>query len=358
MGLESSPFISLDWQRQEQGYLLIAGPCSAESEEQTLAIAQQLKAQGLHYYRASLWKPRTQPGGFEGVGSQGLPWLRRVQEETGLQVMTEVATPRHIEEALAYGIRHLWIGARTSSSPFVMSELAETLRGCRDLSVLVKNPINPDINLWEGALLRVERAGIGQIGAIHRGFSTYGEQYYRNTPIWQIPIELKLRHPELSIIVDPSHIGGKRSLIEALCRSALEMHFDGLMIEVHEQPELALSDAAQQITPSHLREIRSALASPQASAGAYGALTKWREQINAIDSKLLALLKERQCVAEEIGAYKQEHNMCILHPERYRELMRARQAEAEVLGLDKDYVHDLFSRIHEESVRVQQHLPQ
>lgn len=354
IALDSSPFKALDWVKSKQGCLLIAGPCSAESEEQTLSLAHRLKNLGVLYYRASLWKPRTQPGGFEGMGSRGLPWLKRVQEELGLHVMTEVANPRHIEEALAHGIQHLWIGARTSSSPFAMSEIAEAIRGCKDLSVLVKNPINPDINLWEGALLRLSQVGVGQIGAIHRGFSTYGEKYYRNTPIWQIPIELKLRHPELSIIVDPSHIGGKRLLIEGLCRSALEMNFDGLMIEVHATPDEALSDAAQQITPQRLNEILSVLDSPQACDQTIRSeLGTWREQINSLDERLLDLLAQRQRIAEEIGCYKQKHNMCILHPERYRELMQTRQTQAESLGLNKDYIHDLFSRIHEESVRVQ-----
>lgn len=356
MSLEHSPFKPLPWDRRERNYLLIAGPCSAESREQTLALAHQLKAMGVEYYRASLWKPRTQPGGFEGVGAEGLAWLQEIQQETGLQVMTEVATVAHVEACLRAGIKHLWVGARTSSSPFAMSEIAEALQGCDELSILVKNPINPDINLWEGALLRLHRAGIKHIGAIHRGFSTYGESYYRNTPLWQIPIELKLRHPQLSIIVDPSHIGGKRSLIEELSRTALEMNFDGLMIETHHSPDEALSDASQQIEPSVLEHILEAIKQPHPSLEGDHKLNLWRREIDKIDHQVLKLLAERQQITREIGRYKQQNNMCILHPKRYRELMQERQVLAESLGLGADYIHDLFSRIHEESVCQQQSL--
>lgn len=351
--MEYSPFRPLPWEKHGDKYLLVAGSCSAESREQTLALAHRLRAMGLRYYRASLWKPRTQPGGFEGVGSVGLSWLREVEQETGMYAMTEVATPAHVEACLNAGLKHLWIGARTTSSPFAVSELAESLRGC-DLSVLVKNPINPDLKLWEGALLRLHSAGVKYIGAIHRGFSTYGEQFYRNSPIWQIPIELKLRHPELSIIVDPSHIGGKRSLIEGLCRSALEMNFDGLMIETHTAPHLALSDASQQITPEELGGILQIINNPLGD-DAEG-LHHWREEINELDKQLLNILAQRQQVVEHIGRYKQRYKMSILHPQRYRELMQEREQEALSLGLRQSYVHDLFSRIHEESVRHQQEL--
>ncbi|MDY3090036.1 MAG: bifunctional 3-deoxy-7-phosphoheptulonate synthase/chorismate mutase type II [Porphyromonas sp.] len=354
MTTRTSPFSSLPWDKGARNYTLIAGPCSAESEEQTLSIAKHLQAQGLRYYRASLWKPRTRPGGFEGVGYSGLPWLQRVQDELGMQVMTEVATTAHIEAILAAGIRHIWIGARTTSSPFAMAELADALQGVEDVSVLVKNPINPDINLWEGALLRLQQAGVQHVGAIHRGFSTYGETYYRNSPIWQIPIELKLRHPELSIIVDPSHIGGKRQLIEPIARTALELHFDGLMIETHTKPDCALSDAEQQILPETLACILERLGRLPDEESSSPELEQWRAQINLIDEQILWLLSERQQVSERIGGYKHERNMCILQPERYRQLMRSRILQGDKLGLDKDFVHDLFSRIHEESVRLQQ----
>lgn len=354
MNLDPSPFRALSWDKGTRNYHIIAGPCSAESEEQTLAIAQQLKAQGIKYYRASLWKPRTRPGGFEGVGYNGLPWLRTVQIETGMQVMTEVATAAHIEAIISAGLRHIWIGARTTSSPFAMAEIAEALRGVKDVSVLVKNPINPDINLWEGALLRLHQAGVEQIGAIHRGFSTYGESFYRNTPIWQIPIELKLRHPELSIIVDPSHIGGERHLIEALSRTALAMNFDGLMIETHINPERALSDAKQQVIPEQLDEILRHIGTPLVSDLHSPELESWREEINQIDEDILHLLAKRLQTATHIGQYKHARNMCILQPERYRELMQARVAQGNSLSLRSDFVHDLFSLIHEESVLTQQ----
>lgn len=351
-----SPFEALDWGQSTRNYALIAGPCSAETEEQTLTTAQALQSLGISYYRASLWKPRTRPGGFEGVGEQGLLWLRRVQEDYNMQVMTEVATPQHIEAVRSVGIRHIWIGARTSSSPFAMAEIAEALRGDEDMVVLVKNPINPDIELWEGALLRLHQAGLKHIGAIHRGFSTYGERYYRNSPIWEIPIELKLRHPRLSIIVDPSHIGGKRHMIEGLSRSALEMHFDGLMIETHCNPSVALSDAEQQLLPTELSKLISRLGVSPDDDLHSPELEAWRSSINNIDQQILELLAQRQEVARAIGRYKQGQNMCILQPERYRELMQTRERQATSLGLSSAYVHDLFSRIHSESVHLQQHL--
>lgn len=356
IGTDTSPFVALPWQTEGGHYCLIAGPCSAESEHQTLSTAHALSALGVGYYRASLWKPRTRPGGFEGVGHIGLPWLRRVAEETGMQVMTEVATPAHIEAVRRAGIKHIWIGARTSSSPFAMAEIAEALHGDEEVSVLVKNPINPDLNLWEGALLRLHAVGVQNIGAIHRGFSTYGENHYRNSPIWQIPIELKLRHPQLTIVVDPSHIGGKRSLIEPLARTALDMHFDGLMIETHCQPSEALSDAQQQISPEELGEIIRHLGTAPTEGASSPELEMWRSEINRIDDEVLALLARRQDVARQIGRYKHEQNMCIVQPERYRELIRSREERAVELGLGAEYVHELFSRIHSESVRLQQTL--
>lgn len=354
---ELSPFDPIPWQKGECHYHLIAGPCSAETEEQTMAIALQLKKLGVESYRASLWKPRTKPGGFEGVGYVGLKWLERVQSELGMRVMTEVATPEHIEAVLRAGIRSMWVGARTSASPFAMAEISEALRGVgSDVVVLVKNPISPDINLWEGALMRLKDAGVRHVGAIHRGFTTYGEQLYRNSPLWQIPIELKLRHPGLTIIVDPSHIGGQRSLIEGLSRSALEMHFDGLMIEVHSTPDLALSDAKQQITPRQLEDIIDSIGNARAESLDAPELVSLRKEINTIDAELLNLLVRRNEIARAIGSYKHKRGMCILQPERYRELMQTRQEDAIRLGLNPKYIHDLFSIIHEESVVLQQSL--
>ena len=356
MNNEISPFSPLPWTSGERPYHLIAGPCSAESEAQTMRIAQALKEQGVGIYRASLWKPRTKPGGFEGVGLEGMSWLVRVQNELGMQTMTEVATPAHIEVALRAGLKGIWIGARTTASPFAMTEIAEALKGVEDVIVLVKNPISPDINLWEGSLLRLKQAGVKHVGAIHRGFTTYGEQFYRNSPLWQIPIELKLRHPELTVLVDPSHIGGKRSLIEGISRSAIEMHFDGLMVEVHDQPDTALSDAEQQITPERLKSIAESLASMCTDNIDSPELSQYRNTINHIDEEILRLLVQRGEIAKTIGQYKHNRGMCILQPERYRELMSSREQQAQTLGLDTKYVHDLFSIIHEESVRSQQAL--
>ena len=257
--MQASPFRPLTLRHPSPvPYIVFAGPCSAETEAQTLATAEALRARGIRLFRASLWKPRTRPGSFEGVGSEGLPWLQRVERELGMQVATEVASASHVEEALAAGLDTFWIGARTTTSPFAMAELAEALSGER-VTVLVKNPLNPDIELWEGALLRLYQAGIPQIGAIHRGFSTYAKGLYRNAPLWQIPIELRRRHPELTILVDPSHIAGRRDLVPLVSRMGLEMNFSGLMVETHPEPESAWSDAAQQLTPTDLITILSQL---------------------------------------------------------------------------------------------------
>lgn len=352
--MTSSPFVPIRWQYSaDLPYSLMAGPCSAETEYQVMAVAHRLRQLGVRLFRASLWKPRTRPGGFEGVGEVGIPWLQRVQQELEMQVATEVATPAHIEQMLGAGLNTFWIGARTTSSPFAVTEIAEALRGS-DATVLVKNPINPDIELWEGALLRLASCGITNIGAIHRGFSTYGESIYRNSPLWQIPIELKRRHPELCILADPSHIGGKRSLIEPLSRFSLDMRFDGLLIETHCNPDDALSDSAQQITPEQLSAILSRLKVPVADTED-DALRALRQDIDRIDRALLGLLAERMAVATRIGEHKSMHNLCVLQPERYRWLMEQRLALGSELGLSEHLVHELFSSIHEASVLIQSH---
>lgn len=333
-------------------YALIAGPCSAESLEQVWGIAKALSIQGISLFRASLWKPRTRPGGFEGVGERGIGWLKKVKDELGMQVATEVATPRHVELMLEAGFDTFWIGARTTSSPFAVAELADALAG-KDVTVLVKNPINPDVELWEGALLRLQAVGVGQIGAIHRGFSTYGDRKYRNTPLWQIPVELKRRHPNLTILVDPSHIGGKRELITPLAYEAIARHFDGLIIETHCRPEEALSDKAQQITPHELEVLISSLVSPQADEVGAAALQHWRDEIDLVDEELIRLLARRMNLAKEIGTYKGQNNLCILQPARYRELIEARLSQAMLYGLRTDFIQTLFSLIHEESVHTQ-----
>lgn len=350
---KNSSFSPIEWDRPSSlPYTLMAGPCSAENEEQTFSTAQALAERGVTLFRASLWKPRTRPGGFEGVGEVGIPWLQRVRDELGLQVATEIATARHVELMLEAGFHTFWIGARTTSSPFAVAELADVLAG-RAVTVLVKNPINPDVELWEGALLRLQAAGVGQIGAIHRGFSTYGEQKYRNAPLWQIPVELKRRHPQLTLLVDPSHIGGKRELIAPLAHEAIARHFDGLIIETHCQPEVALSDKAQQVTPAELQSIISSIVPPQADEVGRAALQHWRDEIDRIDEDIIRLLTERMKLSREIGSYKEQHNLCILQLDRFRELIDVRLAQGELYGLRSDFLKALFSLIHEESVYIQ-----
>lgn len=336
-------------------YILIAGPCSAETEEQTFETARALSQMGVCLFRASLWKPRTRPGGFEGVGEEGIPWLKRVRDELGMQVATEVATAEHISLMLASGFDTFWIGARTTSSPFAMTEIAQALEG-KEVTVMVKNPINPDIELWEGALLRLWRAGLRNIAAIHRGFSLYERGQYRNPPLWQIPLELKRRHPQLTLIADPSHITGAREQVASMCQMALEMNYDGLIIETHPTPEKALSDAAQQITPKELGELISHLKPLQSSDTDSLPLKYWRAEIDLIDEQILGLLGKRMQLSREIGAFKRERDLCIVQPNRFRALLQRRLEIGKGLGLSEELVLKLFSQIHEESVHLQHHL--
>lgn len=331
--------------------IVIAGPCSAETEEQVMNTATQLCKKGIKIFRAGVWKPRTKPGGFEGVGTLGLPWLKRVQEELGMLVSTEVATPKHVEACLESGIDILWIGARTTANPFAMQELADSLRGV-DIPVLVKNPVNPDLELWIGALERINGAGVKRMGAIHRGFSTYDKKLYRNLPMWHIPIELRRRIPNLPMFCDPSHIGGRRELIAPLCQQAMDLGFDGLVVESHCNPDAAWSDAAQQVTPEVLdfildklviRNITQTTESPEAL----------RRQIDEFDNNLLDLLSRRMRVCREIGQYKKEHNMTVVQTERYNEILDKRGAQGVLCGMDADFIKTIFEAIHEESVRQQ-----
>jgi chorismate mutase len=330
---------------------VIAGPCSAETEEQVMETARGLASQGIGVFRAGIWKPRTKPGGFEGVGTVGLPWLQRVQRETGMRVTTEVATKVHVEEALKAGIDMLWIGARTTVNPFAVQEIADALRGV-DIPVLIKNPVNPDLELWIGAIERIYGAGIRRIGVIHRGFSSYDKKMYRNLPLWHIPIELRRRMPGLPILCDPSHIGGKRELVASLCQQAMDMSFDGLIIESHHHPEGAWSDASQQITPEVLGYMLNMLVVREGGQTTEN-LTELRGQIDVIDEQLLELLAKRMRVSCEIGVYKKEHNMPVLHSARYKELLEERAAKGEKLSLQGDFVRELLKTIHEESVRQQ-----
>lgn len=342
----------------DNGPLIIAGPCSAESLGQVMATASELHSAGIRIFRAGVWKPRTKPGCFEGIGAPALQWLAEVKRSTGMAVATEVAMREHVYEALNAGIDILWIGARTSANPFAVQDIAdifaELSESERDrLCVLVKNPVNPDLELWIGALQRIYNAGIRRLAAIHRGYSVYGEHIYRNPPMWRIPIELHRRLPELPILCDPSHISGRREFIAPLSRQALDMNFDGLMIESHCHPECALSDAAQQITPAELANLLQSLPKRHGHNNESGTLSALRKQVDDIDDELLDLLARRMGLTDEIGRFKREHNMTIVQPERYGELMHRRGLQAERLGLDADFIKSVLSTVHEESVRRQ-----
>ncbi len=333
---------------------MIAGPCSAETEEQVFETAQKVKEAGFKIFRAGIWKPRTRPGAFEGVGALGLPWLKRVKEELGLFVGTEVANKHHVFEAIKHGIDILWVGARTTANPFAVQEIADALKGV-DIPVLVKNPVNPDLELWIGALERINQAGIKKLAAIHRGFSTYDKTKYRNTPQWQIPIELRRRIPDLPIICDPSHIGGKRELIYEISQEAMDLNFDGLLVEAHRCPEKAWSDASQQVTPEELKAIseKIVLRAPKIGKKPRVTLDELRQQIDKLDTEVLETLKERMEISEAIGKYKKENNITILQTRRYDEIMNNRKAKGAKMGLSDEFLTKLFESIHEESVTRQ-----
>jgi chorismate mutase len=330
---------------------VIAGPCSAETEEQVMTTARQLADKGCHIFRAGVWKPRTKPGGFEGNGEKALPWLAEVKKETGMLVATEVATPEHVELCLKYGVDILWIGARTTANPFAVQALADSLQGV-DIPVFVKNPVNPDLELWIGALERINRAGVERIGLIHRGFSSYDKKIYRNLPMWQIPIELHRRYPSLPIVCDPSHIGGRRDLIAPLCQQAMDLGFDGLIVESHCAPDEAWSDAAQQVTPDVLDYILSLLVVRDEVMTTEG-ITQLRRQIDEIDNQLIEILAKRMRVCREIGQYKREHNMTVLQAQRYDEILNKRGVQCSMCGMSTDFAEHIFKNIHEESVRQQ-----
>ena len=331
--------------------LVIAGPCSAETEEQVLDTARSLAAEGIRICRAGLWKPRTKPGGFEGVGETGIPWLQRVKRETGMYTSTEVATREHVAAALKGGVDLLWIGARTAANPFAMQEIADALRGT-DVPVLVKNPVSPDLELWIGAIERIYNAGIRRIGALHRGFTSIDKSLYRNHPMWAIPIELHRRLPRLPIFCDPSHIGGKRELIAPLSQQAMDLGFDGLIIEAHCSPDCAWSDKAQQVTPEALAYIIRNLVIRDESITTES-LTELRSQIDKLDDQLLELLSRRMRVSRDIGQYKKEHNMPVLQTQRYEELLARRAGQAGQMGMDREFMRTVLQAIHEESIRQQ-----
>ena len=331
--------------------LVIAGPCSAETEEQVMTTARQLAEKGCHNFRAGIWKPRTKPGGFEGKGEEALPWLQRVKKETGMLVSTEVAKPEHVELCLKYGIDILWIGARTTANPFAMQDLADALKGT-DIPVFVKNPVNPDLELWIGAMERINQAGIKRMAAIHRGFSSFDKKIYRNLPMWQIPMELHRRIPNLPIICDPSHIGGRRELIAPLCQQAMDLGFDGLIVESHCSPDEAWSDAKQQVTPEVLDYILSLLIVRDEHVTTEG-INMLRKQVDELDNELMNLLSKRMRVCREIGQYKKEHNMTVFQANRYSEILDKRGAQGSLLGMSPEFIAQVFESVHEESVRQQ-----
>lgn len=336
--------------------LVISGPCSAETEEQLVATAQQLAATGkVDILRAGIWKPRTKPGMFEGIGAKGLPWLQKAKEATGLPTAAEVATAKQVEDALTFDVDVLWIGARTTVNPFSVQEVADALRGV-DVPVLIKNPINPDLELWSGAVERVARAGIKQIGLIHRGFSSYGNTEYRNAPMWHLAIEMKRRNPGMLIVNDPSHICGRRDILQETAQRAIDLDFDGVMIESHIDPDNAWSDAKQQVTPERLGEMISNIIwrkEDVASEEYHAALEKLRQQINHLDDELMQIIGQRMKIAESIGQYKKDNNITILQTNRWNEILERAYREGERKGLSKEFITKYFDAVHMESINHQ-----
>lgn len=341
------------WGLPSKRPLIISGPCSAESEEQVLETAKRLDGQGIDILRAGIWKPRTRPGSFEGVGRIALPWLKKAGQQLGKPIAVEVATREHVFECLKAGVDILWIGARTTANPFSVQEIADALEGV-DIPVIVKNPVNPDLQLWIGALERINRAGITRIGALHRGFSSYDKSKYRNKPMWEIPIELKRIYPELPLFSDPSHISGNRELISSLSQKALDLDFDGLMIEAHRLPADAWSDADQQVTPERLGEIVKGLViRDQKPDVAANKLDEMRAGIDRIDNYVLEILAERMDIAEKIGEFKRDNKMTILQSGRWDQIVQDRAELGLSKGLTEEFVKELFEAVHQESIRHQ-----
>jgi chorismate mutase len=336
--------------------LIISGPCSAETEEQVVATAERLAATGkINVLRAGIWKPRTKPGMFEGIGAKGLPWLQRAKKTTGLPTTVEVATGKQVEDALTFDVDMLWIGARTTVNPFSVQEVADALRGI-NVPVLIKNPINPDLELWAGAVERVARAGVKNIGLIHRGFSSYGNTEFRNAPMWHLAIEMKRRNPELPIINDPSHICGRRDILQETAQRAIDLDFDGLMIESHIDPDNAWSDAKQQITPEKVGEMLSSIIWRRediASEEYHAALESLRQQINHLDDELMQILSQRMKIAEKIGQYKKDNNITILQTGRWNEILDRGTKEGIKKGLSKEFIEQYLDAIHMESINHQ-----
>ena len=343
-------------QMKSKNPVVISGPCSAETELQVLETAIRLAKTGkVHMLRAGIWKPRTKPGMFEGIGTEALPWLQKAKEITGLPITVEVATARHVEDSLRHGIDILWVGARTTVNPFSVQEVADALRGV-DIPVFIKNPINPDLELWLGGIERLAKVGVKQIGAIHRGFSNYGNTEYRNAPMWHIPIELKRRLPDMPILCDPSHISGRRDNLQEIAQKAIDLDYDGLMLESHIDPDNAWSDAKQQVTPERLGEILEGITWRHETSEKkefITALEKLREQINHIDDELLTLLGNRMKISEKIGLYKKENNITILQTNRWNDILEKATKKGEKLGLTKDFILKYMDAVHLESINRQ-----
>lgn len=341
------------WQKRP---LIISGPCSAETEEQVLATATQLAATGrVDMLRAGIWKPRTKPGMFEGIGTKGLPWLLQAKKITGLPTTVEVATAKHVEDALQFDVDVLWIGARTTVNPFSVQEVADALRGV-DIPVFIKNPINPDLELWSGGIERLHKVGLEQVGMIHRGFSSYGNTQYRNAPMWHLPIEMKRRFPGMPLICDPSHICGNRVLLQEIAQKSIDLDFSGLMLETHIDPDNAWSDAKQQITPQRLAEMLGDLLwrnEVSTEEEFITALSTLREQINHIDDELLTLIGQRMKIADKIGEYKRSNNITILQTNRWNEILERAFQKGELLGLSKEFIVKYFDAVHLESISHQ-----
>ena len=335
---------------------VVAGPCSAESEEQVMETAKGLREMGINVFRAGIWKPRTHPGCFEGVGAEGLRWLQKVRDEYGLKISTEVASEKHVVECIRHGVDLVWLGARTTANPFLVQEIADALKGT-DIPVLVKNPVNADLDLWIGALERLNRAGIKKLGVIHRGFSTFDKIKYRNDPQWQVAIELRSRYPELPFFVDPSHLGGSKDYIPEISQRSLDLGFEGLMIESHCNPSVALSDAKQQLTPAELRDL---LYNQVVVRDKDSDAPKWKEnidqlraKIDIIDENILYALGSRMNVSRQIGEYKKENNIAILQTSRWDKVLSKVVEKGKDYGLTEKFLKDVFTAIHEASVEVQ-----
>ena len=336
--------------------LIISGPCSAETEQQVIETATRLAATGrVDMLRAGIWKPRTKPGMFEGIGVKGLPWLLQAKKITGLPITVEVATAKHVEDALQFDVDMLWIGARTTVNPFSVQEVADALRGV-DVPVLIKNPINPDLELWSGGIERLHKVGLKDVGMIHRGFSSYGNTEYRNAPMWHLPIEMKRRFPNMPLICDPSHICGNRTMLQSVAQKSIDLDFSGLMLESHIDPDNAWSDAKQQVTPERLSEMLADLLwrnETTTTEDFLTALATLREQINHVDDELLTLLGQRMKIADKIGEYKRTNNITILQTNRWNEILERAAKKGEVLGLSKEFIVKYFDAVHLESINHQ-----